>query len=267
MSFRWWSSCVTDPGKRRRINEDAYFACEDVGLWVIADGMGGHLSGDLASRMVAESFEDIAQGLSLDELVKEARLRLELANHRIQAHSREISGIMGSTVVLLAVVGNEWACLWAGDSRGYRLMRGGFSQITRDHSMLQELIDRGEDTDGVDPRFANRITRAVGATPNLVVDEARGALDDGGVFLLCSDGLNKEVADDELAPILDTYDCEDAALELLQLTLERGARDNVTLAVIRFESLTGSTEISSDDTAINYAFRRKLNRANAAGWS
>ncbi|MCZ6855815.1 MAG: PP2C family serine/threonine-protein phosphatase, partial [Gammaproteobacteria bacterium] len=81
----------------------------------------------------------------------------------------------------------------------------------------------------------------------------------------CSDGLNNEVADDELAPTLENLDCEDAATELLELSLERGARDNVTLAVIRFESLTGSAEDYSDDTAVNYSVRRKISQA--AGWS
>jgi protein phosphatase len=100
--------------------------------------------------------------------------------------------------------------------------------------------------------MANRITRAVGAQNELALDEYRSSLRDGDAFLLCSDGLYKEVSDHELAAILEAYDCDEASLELLDLTLERGARDNVTVAVIRFEATTGFGDVAADDTQVNH---------------
>lgn len=254
MSFRWWSSCMSDAGKRRRNNEDAYLAMEDIGLWLVADGMGGHLRGDLASKTIVDTFAGLGKSDSLQEAVHQVQHRLRLANQRILELSRREGGTMGSTVVALIVHEGAWACLWAGDSRAYRLSRGSFHQISHDHSMFQERLDRGDDSATINPRFANRITRAVGATGKLSLEARQGSLKDGDIFLLCSDGLNKEVEDHEMFDLIDTYDCDDAASRLLQLSLDRGARDNVTVAVIRFESLTGTQDIT-EDTAVPRGFK------------
>ena len=168
-------------------------------------------------------------------------------------------------MVVFIVCRNEYACLWAGDSRAYLLRAGTLQQLSHDHNQLQELIDRGE----VDPTQvkahpgASRITRAVGASQRLLVDEHRGAIRDGDAVLLCSDGLNLEVEDAELAAVLDDYDCEDASQELLDISLERGARDNVTLAVIRFEETTGAPAI--DITAVNPELSRRSIRSGSRG--
>jgi len=254
MSFRWWSSCVSDAGRRRRNNEDAFLAMEDVGVWVVADGMGGHLRGDLASKTIVDTFSGLGKHDSLDEKVEQVQHRLDVANQRILEISRREGGTMGSTVVALIVHEGTWVCMWAGDSRAYRLSRGSFRQVTHDHSMFQEHLDRGDDSATINPRFANRITRAVGATARLSLEARQGTLKDGDIFLLCTDGLNKEVADHEMFDLIDTYDCDDAASRLLQLSLDRGARDNVTVAVIRFESLTGTREIN-DESAVPRGFK------------
>ena len=162
--------------------------------------------------------------------------------------------LMGSTVVAFLVYKREWMCLWAGDSRAYLLRDGRLTQISRDHSVAEELVQRGElrRDQATSHPSANRITRAVGAQDQLVVDQHRSYLQDGDAVLLCSDGLTKEVSDDEVAAILDDYDCDEASEELVELTLERGARDNVTVAVIRFEATTGFGDHHQDDTAVNY---------------
>jgi serine/threonine protein phosphatase PrpC len=131
-------------------------------------------------------------------------------------------------------------------------------QITRDHSLAQEMVERGElrqDEVAFHP-LANRITRAIGARDELVLEEYRSFLRDGDTVLLCSDGLNKEVDDHELADILENYDCQQASRELVDLTLERGARDNVTVAVIRFEATTDFRARRADDTAVNHGLQR-----------
>ncbi len=268
MGYRWWSSCRTSVGRRRKINEDAYLARPEIGLWVVADGMGGHTRGDYASRMVVDGCQNIQRADTMDEYV--ARVRAYLGDiHRSVQQEAAAQGpgvVMGTTVVVFIACRREYACLWAGDSRAYLLRDGRLIQLSHDHNQLQELIDRGE----IEPQHAklhpgsSRITRAVGASEHLIVDENRGALRDGDVVLLCSDGLNLEVEDDELAAVLDDYDCDEASQELLDITMERGARDNVTLAVIRFEETTGTRSDTVDITAVNYTLRNR-SRSAAAG--
>jgi len=259
MSYRWWSCCRTNTGRRRNVNEDAYLQMDDVGLWLIADGMGGHARGDIASRFVVEAFCGLLKPCSMDEFSQEVKRRILLANKRIQDEvSRAGSDqIMGTTVVAFMVFKREWRCVWAGDSRAYLLRDGQLSQISHDHSVAQEMVDRGElhQDEAASHPLANRITRAVGTQANLELDERHSVLRDGDTVLLCSDGLNKEVGENELAMILESLDCEEASRELVDLTLERGARDNVTVAVIRFEATTGFGDEIPDTTEVNYRTR------------
>jgi len=261
MSYRWWSCCRTTPGRQRRVNEDAYLSLDEQGLWLVADGMGGHARGDVASRLIVQAFEGLVRPPSLQGFAQEVKARLGLANQKMREEARRAGSdqLMGSTVVAFLACKREWMCLWAGDSRAYLLRDGRLTQITRDHSVAEALVQRGElrrDQAALHPS-ANRITRAVGTQNQLVVDQYRSFLRDGDAVLLCSDGLNKEVGDDEVATILEDYDCAEASRELLELTLERGARDNVTVAVIRFEATTGFGDHRSDDTALSQSFTRR----------
>jgi protein phosphatase len=262
MSFRWWSSSVSDRGRRRKVNEDASLSLPECGIWVVADGMGGHTRGDLASQYVIESFQDFPQANSIDEIATYGRACLQRANDRVIAEvaKMEPGHVMGSTVVVLLVYERHYVVLWVGDSRVYRLRSGKLRQLTKDHSVVQQMIDDGE-IDASQARghpASNRITRAVGVSSQMHVDEARGSLRDGDTLLLCSDGLIIEVDDDEIAAILDEFDCEPATQELLDLSLERGARDNVTIQVVQIEETTGVDWQSENSTAINYAFRKRL---------
>lgn len=256
MSYRWWSCCRTDTGRLRRTNEDAYLSLDHIGLWIVADGMGGHARGDVASRLIVEAFRSVDKPPSADAFAELVRERLYLANERMR---NELLGLqpgemMGSTVVVFFVYKREWRCLWAGDSRAYLMRDGCLTQITHDHNVAQEMVDRGElrQEEAAFHPYANRITRAIGTRNELLLDEYRSHLRDGDTVLLCSDGLNKEVDDDEMANILGQYDCEDASRELVDLTLERGARDNVTVAIIKFEETTAFKSRIPDDTAVNY---------------
>jgi len=264
MSYRWWSCCRTDTGRHRRVNEDAYLSLDDIGLWVVADGMGGHYRGDVASRIIVNAFNDLARPQTLDEFAALARARLRHANASIchevlDAHAGQI---MGSTVVIFLVYNQEWLCLWAGDSRAYLLRDGQLIQITHDHSVAQEMVDSGKlrKAEAVNHPAAHKITRAIGTRSNLQLDEYRSFLRDGDTVLLCSDGLNREVDDQELAEILDNYDCEEASHELVELTLERGARDNVTVAVIKFEATTAFRNRIVDHTPVNYQLTGRLSQ-------
>lgn len=258
MSYRWWSSSRTDRGRRRPTNEDAVLELPDSGLWLVADGMGGHTRGDLASQWVVEAFEDIGRSRRLPELMAKARLRLHQANERIYLQSQRIATgtTIGCTAAVLLACRREFACLWVGDSRVYRLRDGVLEQLTRDHSLVQEMVDRGDLTpeQALGHPAARRITRAVGAQPRVRVDQIRGELKDGDRFLLCSDGLPLEVSADEMASLVTRLDREQAVARLLDLSLERGARDNVSLAVVQFEE-HGAFDYDDESTAVNEALR------------
>ncbi len=253
MSLRWWSSCRTDTGKRRQVNEDAFLERPDLGLWLVADGMGGHDSGDVASRMVVSALNGLQPPLSMDEFGYAVKQRLYEADRRVQEEAARggANRTMGSTVVVFLAFQNRGLCLWAGDSRAYLLRGGGLSQISRDHSVVEDMIERGElrREDADSHPAANLITRAIGAQENLVIDERPQDLRDGDTVLLCSDGLNKEVTDEEIADVLSRHDCEAASRALIELTLERGARDNVTVAVVRFQAASpGASREPGSDT-------------------
>ena len=250
MKFRWFSSCQTNTGKRRKINEDAYLEDTDLGLWLVADGMGGHANGDVASRTIVESLADLEPPHSIDEFAFAVKDRFNYADRLIKklASLGGADHVMGSTVVALLAFEGRCLCIWAGDSRAYMMRDGRLTQVTRDHSVVEDLIEGGKlrREDAASHPSANQITRAIGAGDHLVLDERLNDLHDGDTVLLCSDGLNKEVDDEEIAHILASDDCAVASDRLIDLTLERGARDNITVAVIRFEHDDTSPE--SDPT-------------------
>ncbi|WP_066556447.1 PP2C family protein-serine/threonine phosphatase [Croceicoccus bisphenolivorans] len=221
----------THVGLRRKLNEDAFLVSPDTGLWVVADGMGGHEAGDIASRMIVEAIgalPDVAfEG-------PEAALRAVNAALVRLAAQRYGERTVGSTAVVLSVKDSAYRCLWVGDSRAYLLRSGKLGQLTRDHSLVQDLVDAGmlnaEDAEG-HPN-ANVVTRAVGASTDLQVDVVTGTIMHGDLFLLASDGLTRVVPHDDLHRILSTGTLEQKADRLIARTLESGAPDNVTIVLI-----------------------------------
>ena len=235
--FSWVSAGLTDVGKMREVNEDAFMVHPDVGLWVVADGMGGHDAGDLASQAVVNSMVDIASPERMSVLVDEVEDRLLVVNKYLleQAAARSEGSTIGSTVVVLLAMGNCCACLWAGDSRAYRLRDGVLKAITQDHSQVEELIEGGvllrEDAES--HPAANVITRAVGASDELYVDIELDELSVGDIYLLCSDGLHKEVSEWEIIECMQKSCCEEICKQLVQLALERDCQDNITVVVVK----------------------------------
>lgn len=235
-ALQWHSSARSDVGRVRKINEDSHLDSGKFGLWVVADGMGGHAAGDLASSSIVAALADIAMPDSLSQLVDVVEERLFAVNRQLRDEAARREGQMiGSTVVALLAWRRHCICLWAGDSRVYRLRAGILEQLTRDHSQVEEMIDQGEllREDAASHPAANVITRAVGADDELFIDLALYDLEAGDCFLLCSDGLYKEVADEEIAIHLAAHGVEEASQALLNLALDRGARDNVTVIVVQ----------------------------------
>ena len=234
--FRSWA--VTHAGAKRTHNEDACVDRPDLGLWAVADGAGGHAAGEVASGMIAEALEAIPRGLSAAEMLAQVRLAIERTHRalRKEAARRGPDVLVASTVVVLLARGEHFACLWAGDSRAYLLRDGVLRQITRDHSLVQELVEAGaiapHEADN-HPR-ANVITRAVGADlDDLSLDKVSDRLHPGDRFLLCSDGLCKTLPDSELSTLLGALDGVPSQA-LIDAALAMNVSDNVTAVAVEF---------------------------------
>jgi len=230
--------CVsrTDVGLRRKVNEDSMLVLTDRGLWAVADGMGGHDAGDVASAKVVEALGALPQAADLDALVANAVEALERVNRQLIALSASggVERRMGTTVVGLAIADGEFRCFWAGDSRAYRLRDGQIEQLSRDHSLVQDLVDAGMlEAEGMqDHPSANLITRAVGVAEDLRIDTVSGEVKPGDQYLLASDGLTRMMEDDELAALLSSRPAQEATDRMIETVLERGAPDNVSIIVV-----------------------------------
>jgi serine/threonine-protein phosphatase Stp1 len=225
---------ATDVGAVRTRNEDSFVARDDAGLWAVADGAGGHGAGDVASQAVVEALSGLPRVLSAAELLAQVRLRLNAVHTDLVARAEAAgpSRILASTVVVLLARGGHYAALWAGDSRIYLLREGEFRRVTRDHSVVQEMVDAGTLTEAEAEHHphANVITRAIGARGELVLDKLSDRILPGDVFLLCSDGLFKAVPEEAIAARLRGGA---GARDLVADALAASARDNVTAIVVR----------------------------------
>lgn len=248
--IRWTSAGATHVGLVRAINEDAFLDRPQRGLWAVADGMGGHDAGDLASRMVVAALDGVGPPTGLAALSAQVREALQTVNRelRVAAVVRDVP-LIGSTVAVLFAWELYCAYLWAGDSRIYLLRKGQLKQLTRDHSQVEELRAQGHLTgqEARHPRH-NLITRAVGAVDALELDQGSLLVADGDIFLLCSDGLSNLVGEEAIVQALGAARCEQAVETLIDLALKGGGRDNITAVVVHAEDLD-----SGDMTLLNPA--------------
>lgn len=244
--FEWTSSGLSDVGLVRSRNEDAYLDQAGRGLWAVADGMGGHAFGDVASAMVVAALDTLPAPASLSQFVAAARERLLAVNQRLRAEAvlRRVS-VMGSTVVVLLACGAEVACLWAGDSRLYRCRNARLQLLSRDHSQAEERRSRGPARGPVpELRGGNLITRAVGAADTLELEQLTARVCDGDLFLLCSDGLSNAADEREISGALLGGDCRQAAERLLAIALANGGRDNISALVVRADEAGDKTMLN-----------------------
>ena len=233
--FAFRVGSVTDVGRVREHNEDSVLARPTVGLWAVSDGMGGYGNGDLASQAVAKALNtlppnDLASAFLAEFEDKIIGVNADLRN-LARAHDRRI---IGTTLVALIIHGVHYACVWCGDSRAYLYRETRLAQVTRDHSEVQELVDRGVITKDQARTWPGRnvITRALGVSDQPELEIVDGPVQAGDRFLLCSDGLVAHVSDDEIADGLAAADPQEVCDSLLKLTLERGASDNVSIVVV-----------------------------------
>jgi protein phosphatase len=226
----------THPGRRGGQNEDSIGWNEASGLWFVADGMGGHASGDVASRLVKETLLGSALNLPLDAAVRKAHESVASAAAANTAHAN-----MGSTVVAARIADRQANVTWVGDSRAYLWRAGALRQLTRDHSFLEVLREQENlsDTQLRGHPNKNLVTQTlgIGAPEPSVINEP---LRKGDWLLLCSDGLNDELEDREIADILRANSAPDAAADaLIAAALARGGRDNVSAVLVEYDGPNG----------------------------
>ena len=228
------------PGKVRTNNEDSLFVSEALGVFAVADGMGGHERGEWASAAIVDGLREVPREGDFDSLLDRVSRAIHSANAVIYAEAQDKHVSMGSTAVALVLKDERFAVMWAGDSRAYVLRDGQLHQLSRDHTRVQEMIDRGLLTpeQSIGHPMGHVLSRAVGVGKDLELDGIADEPSPGDVFLLCSDGLYGVVSDAEIAGVLATQALHDAAASLIDLCLARGAPDNVTVVLVRVSEAT-----------------------------
>jgi protein phosphatase len=226
---------LTHVGLRRELNEDTYYGDSELGLWLVADGMGGHEYGEVASALAREAIvREVRRGAPLAQAIRTADEEIIRASRQ-----RGDSLPMGTTVVAARVAGRRFEVAWVGDSRVYLWRDGQLAQLSQDHSYVQELIGRGEISveQARSHPHRNVVTQALGVTDpqQLNVETLSGELDAGMQLLLCSDGLTEEVDDARIAQTLAHLDCsaQECVDELVAAALDGGGSDNVTVVLVR----------------------------------
>ena len=238
MTTRYVSAGRTVTGKVRKHNEDAILIRDEVGLWVVADGLGGHSAGDYASTMSVERLAALPRSGSVFAFIQTIQDTLVHVNADL-LHPAATRGVdlIGSTVVVLVHDRNFMLCGWVGDSRAYCFEDNRLRQITRDH------VHGGEDdithfgaTPAPPQAGSGVLTRAVGAEEQLFVDWVIADNRPGTEFVLCSDGINKEMSDAELdGECRRNQQPQDLIVSLFELALSRAGRDNISAVVVRLQ--------------------------------
>jgi serine/threonine protein phosphatase PrpC len=236
--LRWASFGITDVGKVRKHNEDNLLERTEIGMWVVADGMGGHAKGDVASQMIVDAMQKIHEGTSLNNFVDDIEDRILDVNKKLIKKAKESvnKATIGSTVVIMVAYEKYCIYIWAGDSRLYRMRDGQMKQITTDHSQVELYVEQGliSREEALYHPHGNMITRAVGATDELYLDMDIQEMERNDRYLLCSDGLTKHLQDYEIEQMLQLASGtkEEVCQTMIDVTLDRGAGDNVTAIVI-----------------------------------
>lgn len=233
---RWESAGLTDIGKVRKLNEDRYLCRQSQGLWAVADGMGGHDCGEVASRMVVSSLGSVRFMPDLNAYLEALEKQLFKVNAKLRQRAMDTGRRMiGTTVALFSIFRNFGVWLWAGDSRVYCLRKDSFFQLSVDHSQVSDYVSKGMITpdEAKTHPVRNRITRAVGGHERLFLDVDIIKLQTGDRYLLCSDGLHGYTTDREIRDILaQRQNPATTCKELVHTCYMNGAGDNVTTVIV-----------------------------------
>jgi len=234
--FTFQSYGITNQGCVRDHNEDAFLDASDKGFWVVADGAGGHQSGDVASNLIVEKLSELEQSRFFGSFVKKISDCLQQVNLELidKSGGEETRTLIASTVCVLIAQRTNVVCLWSGDSRIYQFREERLTQLTRDHNRVKEFIKAGFSPEEAEKYpLAQHLTAAVGVTSPLLTETQSFEVKDGDIYLLCSDGLFKELTDKDIADILQQDSLKYAASDLIDLAISRGATDNVTVLLVK----------------------------------
>jgi len=236
--LRWASGSCSHVGNVRERNEDTVLERPDVGIWAVADGMGGHDRGDYASSLTVSALPVTSPPVTLNERVQQIADAATSANSRLIDFAAD-GHLCGTTLTVIAVVNGSMACLWVGDSRAYLWRNATLEQLTHDHTESQAWADTGEidNRSNITDDRSHVLTRAIGSELNLEIDLTRVTLVDGDVLVVCSDGLYDELDSAAIVQVLATTESpRQAARQLVGRALEGDCHDNVSAIVVRFEA-------------------------------
>jgi protein phosphatase len=245
-ALRGFAVGLTHVGNVREHNEDTFLVDEGKGVFAVMDGAGGHRNGAMASGLVREALTSISVPRSAEDLLEQFESRLIIAKDRIERAAAGGDGAqMGTTIAALLTFGSNFACLWAGDSRVYRMRNGRLEQLTTDHTEAQELVDQNVLTKEEAKTFARRhvITRAIGSGLDLELELVSGNLRPGDRFLLCSDGLTGHLNDSVISTLLMTSAPRTSAQSLINGALGEGGSDNVTVVIVDIDGNAAATGV------------------------
>ncbi len=226
----------THQGRVRPINEDRFLSRPDHGVFIVADGMGGHSHGDIASSAIVQTVDEGLSNVPHGQKVRDLSDSLLRANATIGDISRANGDIViGSTIAGLAVTDAKFSVLWSGDSRVYLLRGGGIRQLTTDHNEAEMLLRQGSITKEQAREWPRRnvIVHAIGVNEEPHIEITEGAVRPGDIFVLCSDGLTNHLGDAEILKIASQHAAQPACVELIRLALARGGTDNITVVIAR----------------------------------
>ena len=232
---QWQSAEITHSGNVRQYNEDACLILENPSLWVVADGMGGHEAGDVASNLIMQEMKQVTSTSDLSSFINNVDDTLISVNQTLRTMAKEQynNKTIGSTVVTMLAFDKHIAYLWAGDSRLYRIRDQQMTRLTSDHSEVQNLIDQNlllpEEAES--HPSANVITRAIGAVNNLYLSIGVEEVLNNDIYLLCSDGLYRDITEEELLKNSLRKEPSQITQDLMNLALSREAKDNITIIV------------------------------------
>jgi serine/threonine protein phosphatase PrpC len=249
MPYKILAFGLSDVGLVRENNEDAWGAVPELGFFVLADGMGGHQAGEVASHETVNSISAIIKknlgrrkNISYSDTVKVILRAIEEVNKIVYDHSRADPELRGMGTTLCCLQFHEQGLIFAhvGDSRIYRMRDGKLTQITTDHSLMRELIDLGQLSEGEAPEFLykNILTKALGTEPSIDPTINACEIANNDTYMMCSDGLSDLLTLADMQRILNKkQDVEDSVRQLVLAAKERGGHDNITIVVVRLEEM------------------------------
>ncbi len=239
ISFQTSSNGVTDTGRVRTKNEDSLLVNADQSVWIVADGMGGHHAGDFASQTITNNLSLFKQHASLDDSILLLEENILNSNAIIRKKSFKLgrNATIGSTVVCVYKWSNLLFTFWAGDSRLYRFRESRLERLTEDHSYVEELVRMGkiEAKDAEDHPAANVVLKAIGIDDHLCMDFEYFELQDKDIYLICSDGLYKDLNEDKIKLIIESHpdNMKELSETLLASSLDAGGTDNTSIIAIK----------------------------------